>query len=343
MAELHETESDRRDHLIPAEMPSVERAAEYARRVRLFQELLSAENPGVPVYIDWSEVPEGLRTRDQWDDDYYRVPSGTTPAGIVVWWQPRQVRDDDRNQVRMIDVVCRPVRLYSPEQVRSFTPTPRYLAHRAFYDIFVRPANRQRYAWWDDGHWKFCRGKLSKQKVQQHVHGNEMYAVYGGRKTRFLAVDLDLHGGDQAIFIEQLELLLESFGHKNGWHVQVANENANGVHLLRVLRTADLEDARRSLRNILEVLDSQNPLLAHKARHADMKTLGQLEIFPDRRQAFRLPLCRGRTVLLDRPLELMELSRTKRPLVQDVEGYVNWLNAKDSDSLLLSTSLGESP
>ena len=89
MEKLHETEADRRDHLIPAEMQPVERAAEYARRVGLFKDILSAENPGVPVYIDWSEIPDGLRTRDQWDDDYFRVPSGTAPACLLVWWQPR--------------------------------------------------------------------------------------------------------------------------------------------------------------------------------------------------------------------------------------------------------------
>lgn len=56
-----------------------------------------------------------------------------------------------------------------------------------------------------------------------------------------------------------------------------------------------------------------------------MRTLGELEIFPNPKHGFRLPLCSGRTMLLDRPLPLVFNQRMKRE-VQDVEGYVSWLS-----------------
>ena len=68
-----------------------------------------------------------------------------------------------------------------------------------------------------------------------------------------------------------------------------------------------------------------HPDLAARARAAGMKTLGELEIFPDTQKGFRLPLCAGRTMLLDRPLELVFDNRLKRE-IHDVIGYVTWLS-----------------
>jgi hypothetical protein len=56
-----------------------------------------------------------------------------------------------------------------------------------------------------------------------------------------------------------------------------------------------------------------------------MKTLGEIEIYPDPQKGFRLPLCAGRTMLLDRPLDLVYDKRFKRE-VQDVIRYVSWLS-----------------
>ena len=115
------------------------------------------------------------------------------------------------------------------------------------------------------------------------------------------------------------------FAGKDSWHFQVENENANGVHLIRILKTTDLGTARERLREDLTSLDAAHTSLSNKARDAEMRTLAELEIFPNRNQAFRLPLCRGRTMLLDQPLDLVEIPRTKRRMVQNVERYVDWL------------------
>jgi hypothetical protein len=63
-----------------------------------------------------------------------------------------------------------------------------------------------------------------------------------------------------------------------------------------------------------------------------MKTLAELEIFPNEKNGFRLPLCSGRTMLLARPLPLVFNKRMGRE-VQDVIGYVRWLSSDEKTYL----------
>jgi hypothetical protein len=112
-------------------------------------------------------------------------------------------------------------------------------------------------------------------------------------------------------------------------HFQVADKAAGGVHLVQTFRTPVLLGSyRNTLHERLQSLDQRHPDLAARARAAGMKTLGELEVFPDPQKGFRLPLCAGRTMLLDRPLELVYDKRLKRE-VQDVIGYVSWLSRDD--------------
>lgn len=53
-----------------------------------------------------------------------------------------------------------------------------------------------------------------------------------------------------------------------------------------------------------------------------MKTLAELEIYPQRDHGVRLPLCFDREMLLDAPLPLVPC---KGRMIQDVEKYVEWL------------------
>jgi hypothetical protein len=167
---------------------------------------------------------------------------------------------------------------------------------------------------------------LEEWQLKKHLKGDEKYGVRGGEWTRCGSIDHDLHEGDPAIFLEQFRILLDEFHGKDGWHFQVADKNAGGVHLVQTFRRPVLlESYRDGLRKRLLALDQRHPDLAARARAAGMKTLGELEIFPDPQKGFRLPLCAGRTMLLDRPLELVYDKRLKRE-VQDVVGYVSWLS-----------------
>ena len=77
------------------------------------------------------------------------------------------------------------------------------------------------------------------------------------------------------------------------------------------------------VRKRLVQLDKQHPDLAARAKAAGMPTFAKMEVFPQANKGFRLPLCQGYQMLLDRPLPMVEV---RGKMVQDVVGYVNWLN-----------------
>jgi hypothetical protein len=316
-------------HLLDRNGPSEERVRRYAARIKAHADLVASQHPGVPVFCSWGQVPKGLRTRSQWDDQNHRVLSGSKPAGIFVWSETIEVRDGEGKLTGFCDVRCRTANLYGVGQTTPFVPTAREVAHRKFFDIFVRPSSRQRYGFWsdDDGHWKCVRGFIGKQRVRSHVNGASIYGVYGGTRSRFVAIDLDLHRGDRNVFLDRLEILLTEFGGKDGWHLQVADQSAGGVHLLKIVPETSLDALRAGLRASLQLMDHKHPEQARRARASGMKSLGEVEVYPNQRQVFRLPLCRGRTLLLDRPLALVENVRARNGVVQDVEGYIRWLEA----------------
>ena len=315
--------------LISQDAPVLERKHRYATRIDAHAALVAAQHPGVPVHIDWPRVPAGLRTRGQWEELNRRVTAGQRPGGGVVCPEVVTVRDDAGRPTGYYDVRCRTVRVYREDQTAAFVPSAKELAHRTFFDTFVRPASRERYGYWspDAGEWKSVQGRLTKEHVRGHVNGTGIYGVYGGDRTRFVAIDHDLHRGDRDVYLAQLEALLDEFVGRDGWHVQVADRNAGGVHLIRVVPEAKLAGLRADLRDRLRRLCSKHSSLAGRAAAAGMRPLGELEIYPDPQQVFRLPLCRGRTMLLDRPLALVPNPRARLGAVQDVVGYVRWLGA----------------
>ena len=230
-------------------------------------------------------------------------------------------------------LVQRECGLFSEDQTAPYRGQRRTWAVRIFWNYFVRFGNKDCYLWWVneplDGSkpgWRNCTGRLQEGHLKNHLKGAEKYGVRGGKWTRFGGIDLDLHDGDLAVFLDQFRILLDEFHGKEGWHFQVSNEDAGGVHLVQTFRNRILVASyRESLRNRLKALDERYPDLADRARATGMKTLGELEIFPDPAKGFRLPLCVGRTMLLDRPLELVFNKRMKRK-TQDVLRYVSWLS-----------------
>jgi len=207
----------------------------------------------------------------------------------------------------------------------------------SYYDIFCAEASRERHIRGIPG-WRNRVGGLNQNLIKDHINmladrdtGTlTMLGVVGGDRTRFQLLDLDLHGGDEGGFLEQAQILLEHHYGKNGWHAIVADEDANGIHLLRAFPDpVPTISAARYRRIELMKLDEAHPELADAARRHGMKTLGELEIYPNPDNGIRLPLCAGRTVLIDRPLELVT-NRRGRP-VQDVEAYVEWLLDPDKN------------
>lgn len=289
------------------------------------------------IYGGWNKLPRGLKTRGQWELLNRKVRKDEVPKALLAYSEIRRtgstttIHDDGTEEHRepQAKVVLDGVGVFAEEQTKPFKPSNLVLAYRAFYDYFVGHTSKSHYIWITSEDWLWCYGGLGRQRTKSHVDGLEEYGVIGGggtlrETTRFGLIDHDLHDGDLDIFLEQQRILIDEFHGKDGWHVQVKNENAGGVHLIQVVPEMDVADYRRKLLRKLQDLDLRNPGLEARARSVGMKSFSQLEIYPDRTHGIRLPLAKGRTVLLDRPLPLR--TNIKGRQVQDVVGYIRWIN-----------------
>jgi hypothetical protein len=138
-------------------------------------------------------------------------------------------------------------------------------------------------------------------------------------------IDLDLHEGDRGVFLDQLKLLLGRFWGHGGWHLEAKTDGIGGVHLIRAFpdrrRTADQVG---KLKARLIDLDRQHPELARRAVETGMPPLADLEVYPQESgNGVRLPLGRGRTVLLDRPLGTVTHRGKTLP---DIHAYLRWMH-----------------
>ena len=287
-------------------------------------------DPAIPRLRTWEKPPE-LETRSRWERDDRRVLKGEKPKAVQVYELTRKKytgdasADGEKAPASETVTILREVGLYAFEQTKKFRPSPRTLALREFLGVYLRYSSSQYYLWYSDGEWNTCNGRLSAERFLDHISHKAIYGVRGnGRCTRFGGIDLDLHKGDRTIFLEQLSILLEEFHGREGWHFQVADINAQGVHFLQVFpEPLDYKLYRAALRTRLQSLDHKYPELAIRAKQAGMKSLGELEIFPNVKNGLRLPFCCGRTMLLDKPVAMI-LVRGK--YVVDVEKYIFWVN-----------------
>lgn len=300
----------------------------------------------LPTFQTWKAVPEGFASRHQWLKEGRKLKLGEAPSARWIKTSPRDATDplftlaagdgvlyaDDEFAL----VIETEVLLFHISQTQPAPLQPRTLAYMDFEDIFLESARKDSFIVWDfekeswqtrtafanaSEYWQ--RGLLSNDLIRRHLNQREIVGIKGGPQTRFVALDHDFHGRDRSVYLGQAEALLGLL-HGNGWHYQVAREDIEGVHYFLVFHDfLDLAQVRAVLRKALVDLDKSHPDLANRAKAAGMKTLADLEIYPDADQGFRLPLSKGRQMLLDRPLPLLTY---RKRTVQDVIGYMNWLN-----------------
>ena len=314
------------------------------------------------IFEGWKHVPDNLKTRRQWLRCDRKVPKGAAPVAQVVYPQVVQGRCNFAPEEHVLAawddggvISFEPTPLFDLAQTAPYRPSPRTKAYWAFEDIFFRHVRKDcwirktdrdgteledwltenEFAYNVPYHEKNC---LTDDLIRQHINQRQIIGVKGDRLTRFVVIDHDFHGRNLPVFEAQAEILLDRFHGIGTWHFQVKRQDVTGLQMIYVFaEPRELAVVHREVRAILKELDDRHPELAAQAKSAGMKSFATLEIYPTQRRVsddqwletpdngngVRLPLCRDREMLLDKPLPLV-IHRNRQ--VQDVVGYIRWLD-----------------
>ncbi len=288
------------------------------------------------TFEGWTSVPAEYKSKQDWLSRGFTIPSGKKPAASVKVVATRRTESIDKEYL-----VEKFHSLYHQSQTRAARKTELSEARQSFFTRFAEPADWRRLIKWTEGEWTGAFGneqgddavencgwltykeKLTLPKLINHELGREIYGVFGGRDSYHLLIDVDLHNQPLSLFETRLRILVDRFHGQHRCHFQVANTNAGGVHLILFFGTPGLLSTRRKwLLNELEKLDQayRGALLTKQTSRG---LAFNIEVFPDPKKACRLPLARERTMLLDKPLQMVE-RRSKS--YQDVIGYMRWLD-----------------
>jgi hypothetical protein len=267
--------------------------------------------PPIKRYDDWSEVPFGLNCRSQW-----RYRRRKVKADAMAVAQVRNADGDEFGRSPFID-------LFSYEQTRIYNPTSKTEAIWDFTQFFLGFSAKERFRLeYGPRKWTTKNSRLGRRHFENHLRLRDQLGVFGGIWSRFVVIDLDFHKcANLGVFMEQFEVLVRGFNGQCRCHYAFS-EDCSGVHLIFVFPIKKLDWLRDKFRSSLQELDHRFPDSAYRAKTAGMKPLGDLEIYPNRSQAIRLPLGRGRKVLVGR--KLLNAG--------DVEGYMSWLNDAKAES-----------
>ncbi|MBX3444359.1 MAG: hypothetical protein KF774_18300 [Planctomyces sp.] len=295
------------------------------------------------VFSRWKDVPPTLGTRNMWRMRGRKVEAKTEPAALF-----EQVEERKLTVIDSTAKIVKTFHLYHENQTTPVHLTGLERAKHLFYRAFVKPANRTKLIkrckgayvtdsagerYWDttidEEGWRSFNESLTLQRTESHLSGGEEYGIFGGKSSCHLLIDLDLHNVPHKLFLKRLHALLGHFHGKCRCHVQVAEGDARGVHIILFFgKKSPLKTRRKWLKEEFQKLERRHPDIfltpdSIKAlSEEEREGLRPVEVFPARQFGQRLPLARGRIVLLDKPLHLVW---RKEKLRQDVEGYANWL------------------
>jgi hypothetical protein len=239
--------------------------------------------------------------------------------------------------------------LFSIEKTTPYTPTERTKACWDYSRLFLGHANRKTYLKktylkgdpdQQEPQWKTISDKgdlyfpyLGDKSARTHVNHTHIYGARAdGGLTRYVIIDLDYHGRGRDVFLKMAEKLLKRFyGHRT-WHLEVDLDDLQGIHFICTFeQPVRLDFAIQHLRDELSKLEKRNPDLVAEAHQLGKKSFAELELYPSTQQGIRLPLGRGRTLILDDYVK--PIKRGKRQ-VGDVERYMRWIkdpNRKHKD------------
>lgn len=172
-------------------------------------------------------------------------------------------------------------------------------------------------------------------KIKRHINGLEILGGFAKDRVKVCYLDLDLHKGTSAsVFLDGVRAILTAIPellqdmHGSRLHLQVADQRAAGIHVGFLLgQPRESEDMVSAVRQWLGELADRNRELHEAWVNSGFRPWSKTEVFPCKTNGFRLPLCRERTMLLDRPLALLPNGK------QDLCGFMAFL--KDTTPTML--------
>lgn len=299
------------------------------------------------VFSRWKDVPRTLATRNRWRMRGRKVNAKVEPAAII-----EQVEERKLTVIDHTAEIVKSIRLYHEDQTTPVKLSSLERAKHLYHRAFVEPANPKRLIkrckgayvtdsagerYWDSSideeGWRMHREYMTLQRTESHLSGSEEYGIFGGENSFHSMIDLDLHNVPYTLFIRRLEVLLDHFHGKSVCHIQVAEGDARGVHIILFFgNKSPLMNRHRRLRNQFKALEKKHAdifLTADSIKALPKEKRGGIkpvEVFPALQFGQRLPPARGRIVLLDKPLHFVW---RRGKLRQDVERYMDWLIDRD--------------
>ena len=273
-----------------------------------------------------------------------------TPVPAVGGFVRRVTVSEPRQRVGLI------ARKGTRSDIPRYRPTKKTIALWRFADIFCRRTDSYIY-WYKDGWKTLPPGEyLTESRIAQHVNQKQTFGIFAADTTAFLAIDLDLtsRGTGRTEHLELVHVMFDEIPEMlpeldaKCWFPQIADEDAEGLHLFFVLNQPQKTIyARRQLRKCLERIARRHPKLMQRVQEVGLKPIWlpdpdsptinskwaglyydarepsnkseMIEIYPDFHQGFRLPLAQGRTLLLDKPVPLKKGKG-------DVERLIEWID-----------------
>jgi hypothetical protein len=266
------------------------------------------------------------RRRDAHDNGYYakwelerrgKKPVGPSTAILV---DACEATDYEKEVMRGWDCIIwiddetighNPRKLYHVDDTKPYRPTKKTQTLWKYQDLFV--CNWKQWAaemsdgWMTFGAISYKNG-LNHSRVNQHISGQDTFGVIAGRYTNFVSCRI----------VDQVEKVL-------------AEAPKIQEKLCATKWFCEIDPLGVSVFFVLEGRNKTNRATVH-LRKALMEIGVEVPVYPNK-DGFRLPLGRGTTCILDRPLQLVtRRGRTE----QDVVGLIDWIQGPDAENMAIA-------
>ncbi len=335
--------------------------SERTRNISRHVSVINSDSPQSHAYASWQQVPECVKTRNQWLKELRRpVPrarkhgsilllhekpigtkKGTTPFTIteIKALKDRVALGDSLTpyelcRLRSAGQISEPF-LFDEDQTEPITELTEEEARKLFWsflfdgshdaDYIVEVPERGRRTW---------KKKYSAPSVSKHLCGQPMFGTKKGEKARLLTVDLDRHKGTVkaehhlSLCLKVGTVLTEKFPELR-FAPEINPRNGSVKFFGWLDAWYNIEEAERVAEHIREIL--QEAIFDHD--------FSRVEIFPSSCPQVLAPLRRDKIMVIDHPIrqvrswyqEWASGKKVRRYCeVWSVADYMNWVLFSDT-------------